>query len=229
MEDERPIKADASPQDLLDTDVLAFLVSALLGTAARVALARGDLPAAEDALARMRQAYVWPADEPAHPLSGFGMNARILAAQVALASKKYDAAAALAAEARSLIDKRPDAVDYRLWSIPAELVLGRVDLQAGRKDRALGHFDLAVTLARASGDASLDLAEALAWQARACLATGHPQRAQASAAEARVIVQKQKTSSPVYVGPLAAYDQALRAGPTTAGVLPPRSQTHEPA
>lgn len=29
LEDERPIKADTSPQDLSDTDVLAFLVSAL--------------------------------------------------------------------------------------------------------------------------------------------------------------------------------------------------------
>jgi len=29
LEDERPIKADASPEDLSDTDVLAFLVSAL--------------------------------------------------------------------------------------------------------------------------------------------------------------------------------------------------------
>jgi hypothetical protein len=29
LEDERPIKADASPQDLSDTDVLAFLVTAL--------------------------------------------------------------------------------------------------------------------------------------------------------------------------------------------------------
>jgi len=203
--------------------------AALLGTAARVALARGDLPAAEDALAKMRQAYAWPSDEPAHPLSGIDMNARILAAQVALASKKYDAAAALAGEARRLIDKRPDAIDYRLWSIPAELVLGRVDLQAGRNDQALGHFDLAVALARASGETSLDLAEALAWQARACLAAGHPQRAQASATEARAIVLKQKTSSPVYVGPLAAYDEALRAGPATAGALPPRSRAHEPA
>ena len=108
-------------------------------------------------------------------------------------------------------------------------MLGRVDLQAGRNDQALGHFDLAVALARASGETSLDLAEALAWQARACLAAGHPQRAQASATEARAIVLKQKTSSPVYVGPLAAYDEALRAGPATAGALPPRSRAHEPA
>jgi serine/threonine-protein kinase len=176
--------------------------AALLGIAARIALARGDLPVAEDALAKMRQAYAWPSDEPKHPLSGIDMNARILAAQVALASKKYDEAASLAAEARGLIDQRPDAIDYRLWSIPAELVLGRVDLHAGHNDSALRHFDVAVTLARQSGDASLDLAEALAWQARACVATGLVQRAQASAAEARVIVLKQKTSSPVYLDPL---------------------------
>ena len=123
-----------------------------LATAARVALARGELPVAENALAKMRQAYAWPADEPKHPLSGIDVNTRVLAAQVALASKKYDQAASLAAEARSLIDMRPDAIDYRLWSIPAELVLGRVDLQAGRNDGAVRHFDAAVALAAEAED-----------------------------------------------------------------------------
>ncbi len=183
--------------------------AALFETAARVALARGDLPAADESLGRMRQAYAWPADEPKHLLSPLDLNARILGARVALATKKYDDAAALAAGTCSLIDNQPDAADYRLWSLPAELVLGRVDLQAGRADGAARHFDRAVALARASGDTSLDLAEALAWQARARLAVGAIEQAGASAKAARVIVQRQKTSSPVFLEPLRAYDEAM--------------------
>lgn len=195
--------------------------AALYGTAVRVALARGDLPVAEASLDKMRMAYSWPSDEPRHPLSNIDLNARILGAQVAFATKRYDDAAALAAGARSLIDKQPDVADFRLWSLPAELVLGRVDLQAGRADGAALHFDRAVALARTSGDESLNLAEALAWQARARLAVGSIAQAQASAAAARVIVQKQKTSSPVYLEPLGAYDEAVR----TTRTIPARSST----
>ncbi len=185
--------------------------AALFETAAGVALARGDLPAAEASLDKMRKAYAWPTDEPKHPLSAIDLNARILGAQVALATKHYDDAAALAAGARSLIDNQPSAADYRLWSLPAEVVLGRVDLQAGKADRAARHFDRAVALARASGDESLNLAEALAWQARARLAVGSIEQAEASATSARGIVRKQKTSSPVYLEPLGAYDEAVSA------------------
>jgi serine/threonine protein kinase len=193
--------------------------AALLETATRIALARGDLAAAGQSLDQMRRAYVWPSDEPKHPLSSIELNARILGARVALASKKYDEAATLASEVRGLIEKQPDAVDFRLWSMPAELVLGRVDLQAGRKDSALRHVDRAVALARESGNDSLDLAEALAWQAHARRAAGLMQQAQASAAEARAIVQKQKTSSAIYLEPLGAFDHAAQAA-LTAGAGP---------
>ena len=150
-------------------------------------------------------------------MSTIDLNARILGARLALATKKYDDAVALADGARKLIDSQPDVADYRLWSLPAELVLGRVDLQTGKADHAARHFDRAVALARASGDESLNLAEALAWQARARLAVGSIEQAKASATAARGIVQGQKTSSPVYLEPLDAYDEAVRSVKTVAG------------
>lgn len=190
--------------------------ASLLETAVRVALARGDLSSAEEFLGQMRQAYVWPSDEPKHPLSNIDLNARVLSARVALAMKKYDDAATLAANARTLIDSQPDAVNYRLWSLPAELVLGQVDLKAGRTDSALRHFDRAVALARASGDGSLNLAEALAWQAQARLAVGSVEPAEISATAARHIIQEQKTTSAVYLEPLGVYDKSARLTKKTA-------------
>jgi hypothetical protein len=178
---------------------------------ARLALARGDAPAAE----RELQAVVAPRDAATLPLQPDDVHAKLLLAQLRLMQQRAADAEALALQA--LAQVQGSTLRDRFIALEAEvqLRLGQARQRAGRAATARAPLEQALALRAANeADVSPRVAEARIALAECLLDLGERGAAQTLMAQARSAHAAHAELAPHHLQPLLAAQARLRAAGT---------------
>jgi eukaryotic-like serine/threonine-protein kinase len=182
----------------------------LLTMAVDAHLGLGDIDSALAAFERLGGSPPAPPEEPPHPRAPGLLLLNVLHARLLFESGKLQDAAALAADVVTRVNAAPDPVLFSRYLVPAEALLGRIDLAAARFPSAAAHFDRAASLRQRYADPeSPVLAELVGWQGVARLALGQTAQARALADRARAMLRRYAPVAPRYSQPLEALERDL--------------------
>jgi eukaryotic-like serine/threonine-protein kinase len=176
-------------------------------------LGLGDTDAALAAFERIGGSTPAPPDEPPHPRAPRVLLPEVLRARLLFDAGKLQEAAVVAADVVTRVDGAPDPARFSRYLVPAETLLGRIDLAAARYPSAAAHFDRAADLRQRYADPeSPVLAELVGWQGTARLALGQTAQARALADRARTMLRRYAPVAPRYSRPLEALERDLASG-----------------
>jgi tetratricopeptide (TPR) repeat protein len=185
-------------------------------------LGLGDIDSALAAFERIGESPASAPDEPPHPLAASLLQPKLLRARLLFDSGKLQEAAVIAADIVRRVDATPDPALFSRYLVPAEALLGRIDLAAARYPSAAAHFDRAAGLRQRYADPeSPILAELVGWQGTARLALGQTAQARALADRARTMLRRYAPVAPRYSQPLEALERELARAAATAKVPAP--------
>jgi eukaryotic-like serine/threonine-protein kinase len=180
-------------------------------------LGLGDIDSAQAVFERIDESPTAPPDEPPHPRARSLLVRNLLRARLLFDSGKLQEAAAVAADLVERMDAAPNPDLFSRYLVPAETLLGRIDLAAARYPSAAARFDRAAGLRQRYADPeSPILAELVGWQGTARLALGQTAQARALADRARTMLRRYAPVAPQYSQPLEALELELARGAATA-------------
>jgi eukaryotic-like serine/threonine-protein kinase len=209
------LKAHGLPGIVFSENLRKMAVDAYLGL--------GDIDSALAAFERIGGPPPAPPDEPPHPRAPSLLLTNVQRAMLLFESGKLQEAAVVAADIVTRVDAAPSPDLFHRFLVPAEMLLGRIDLAAARYPSAAAHFDRAAGLRqRYSDPESPNLAELVGWQARARLALGQTAQARALADRARTMLRRYAPVAPRYSLPLEAVERELARAAATAKESRPR-------
>lgn len=185
-------------------------------------LGLGDIDAALAAFERIGGSSPAPPDEPPQPHAPSLLLPKLLHARLMFDSGKPQEAAAVAADIVTRVEAAPSPHLFSRYLVPAETLLGRIDLAAARYPSAVAHFDRAAGLRQRYADPeSPVLAELVGWQGTARLALGQTAQARALADRARTMLRRYAPVAPRYSRPLEALERELARAAAAAKVSGP--------